>query len=72
MLERIFFISYPFELYPQEAPAWAGAFHLLVLEYLGADSDISDISDEYEISPEKTEQALSKLRELEEISYPNI
>ncbi|MEH7250734.1 tetratricopeptide repeat protein [Neobacillus niacini] len=72
MLERIFYISYPFELDPQDVPAWAGAFHFLVLEYLGVDSDISDISDEYEISPKKTEQALAMLRELEEISYPNI
>ncbi|SDM24426.1 tetratricopeptide repeat protein [Bacillus sp. OK048] len=72
MLERIFYISYPFELDPQDVSAWAGAFHFLVLEYLGVDSDISDISDEYEISPKKTEQALATLRELEEISYPNV
>jgi tetratricopeptide (TPR) repeat protein len=72
MVERIFFISYPFEFAPEEVSAWAGAFHLLVLDYLGMDSDLRDISNEYEISTEKIEQALIKIRELEEISYPNI
>lgn len=72
MVERIFFISYPFEFTPEDASAWAGAFHLLVLGYIGMDSDLSDLSNEYEITPEKIEQALVKIRELEEISYPNI
>ncbi|MFS0775764.1 tetratricopeptide repeat protein [Neobacillus sp. 3P2-tot-E-2] len=72
MVERIFFISYPFELKPEAVSAWAAAFHLLVLDYLGGEPDVDDISDEYEISTEKIEQALAKIRELEEISYPNI
>jgi tetratricopeptide (TPR) repeat protein len=72
MVERIFFISYPFELQPEAVSAWAAAFHLLVLDYLGGEPDVDDISDEYEISTKKIEQALAKIRELEEISYPNI
>jgi tetratricopeptide (TPR) repeat protein len=72
MVERIFFISYPFEFKPDAVSAWAAAFHLLVLTYLGGDSDVDDISNEYEISTEKIEQALAKITELEEISYPNI
>ncbi|MEH7010559.1 tetratricopeptide repeat protein [Neobacillus niacini] len=72
MVERIFFISYPFELKPEAVSAWAAAFHLLVLDYLGGDKNVDDISDEYEISTEKIELALSKIKELEEISYPNI
>jgi hypothetical protein len=72
MVERIFFISYPFEFKPDAVRAWAAAFHLLVLNYLGGDSDVDDISNEYEISTEKIEQALAKITELEEISYPNI
>ncbi|WP_045523471.1 tetratricopeptide repeat protein [Neobacillus niacini] len=72
MVERIFFISYPFELKPEAVSAWAAAFHLLVLDYLGGDKNVDDISDEYEISIEKIELALSKIKELEEISYPNI
>lgn len=72
MVERNFFITYPFELKPEALSAWAAAFHLLVLDYLGVDPDVVDISDEYEISTDKIEQALAKIRELEEISYPNI
>lgn len=72
MVERIFFISYPFELKPEAVSAWAAAFNLLVLDYLGGEPDADDISDEYEISTQKIEQALAKIRELEEISYPNI
>ncbi|MFJ5758222.1 tetratricopeptide repeat protein [Neobacillus sp. NPDC093182] len=72
MVERIFFISYPFELKPEAVSAWAAAFNLLVLNYLGGEPDADDISDEYEISTEKIELALAKIRELEEISYPNI
>jgi tetratricopeptide (TPR) repeat protein len=72
MVERIFFISYPFELKPEAVSAWAAAFNLLVLDYLGGEPDVDDISNEYEISTEKIEQALAKIRELEEISYPNI
>ncbi|MFB3160743.1 tetratricopeptide repeat protein [Neobacillus sp. 179-J 1A1 HS] len=72
IVERIFFISYPFEPKPEAARAWAAAFHLLVLDYLGGEPDVDDLADEYEISTEKIEQALAKIRELEEISYPNI
>lgn len=72
MIERIFFISYPFEFKPKDSSAWACAFHFLVLDYLGAESDLQALANEYEILPEKIEQALSKIRELEEISYPNI
>ncbi|WP_419956006.1 tetratricopeptide repeat protein [Neobacillus niacini] len=72
MVERTFFITYPFELEPEEVSAWAAAFHLLVLNYLGGDPNVEDISDDYEISTKKIEQALTKIRELEEISYPNI
>lgn len=72
MVERVFFITYPFEHKPDSVAAWAAAFHLLVLEYLGNSLDVRDISDDYEISTEKIEQALGKIRELEEISYPNI
>jgi hypothetical protein len=72
MVERIFFMSYPFELNPSAPPAWAAAFHILVLDYLGVESDLVEMGEEYEIPSEKIEHALLKIRELEEISYPNI
>lgn len=72
MVERIFFISYPFELEPEDPDAWAAAFHILGHEYLGIEQIYTDISIEYHISIEKIEQAIERIKELEEISYPNI
>lgn len=72
MVERIFFISYPFHLMPEMNAAWAAAFHLLVLGYFGIEPDIIEISTEYEAPIEKIDKAITKIRELEEISYPNI
>lgn len=72
MVERIFFISYPFELQPESPDAWAAAFHLLVHNYLGIEPKINSISGEYQVSSDKIELAMAKIREIEEISYPNI
>ncbi|MGX6442958.1 tetratricopeptide repeat protein [Neobacillus sp. K501] len=72
MVERILFISYPFTLNPESASAWAGAFHMLVLQYFGNETQIGGISADYQVSEEDIEQAIAKIQELEEISYPNI
>nr|WP_263325525.1 tetratricopeptide repeat protein [Neobacillus sp. Marseille-Q6967] len=72
MAERIFFISYPFNLMPDETPAWAAAFHLLAQDYFGIEPDLTEISTEYRVSPENIEHAINQIRKIEEISYPNI
>ncbi|MCM2531487.1 tetratricopeptide repeat protein [Neobacillus pocheonensis] len=72
MVEQIFFISYPFDLQPENTHAWAAAFHLLAHDYLGIDPEMDKISSEYQVSSEKIELAMAKIREIEEISYPNI
>jgi tetratricopeptide (TPR) repeat protein len=72
MVERIFFISYPFDLEPENLEAWAAAFHFIASDYHGINQNISDISSEYHISIEKVEKALVQINKLEEISYPNI
>lgn len=72
MAERTFFISYPFNLMPNETPAWAAAFHLLAQDYFGIEPDLTKISTEYKVSPENIEQAINQIRKIEEISYPNI
>ncbi|MFD0827366.1 tetratricopeptide repeat protein [Neobacillus sp. M.A.Huq-85] len=71
MVERIFFISYPFELEPKNAKAWAAAFHVLAEEYMGNDLEIIDRAEEYGVSSEEINLAIVKIREIEEISYPN-
>lgn len=72
MVERILFISYPFTQNPEPATAWAAAFHMLVLEYYGNETEITNFSIDYGVSVEKIQQAIAQIRELEEISYPNI
>lgn len=72
MVERIFFTSYPFHLGPEELEAWAGAFHFIAFEYLGMELNLNEISFEYQTSLEKIHQAIVQIREIEEISYPNI
>jgi len=72
MVERTFFISYPFELEPENPTAWAAAFHLLAQEYLGIDQKNSKIASEYGSALEEIEQAMAQIKEIEKISYPNI
>jgi tetratricopeptide (TPR) repeat protein len=72
MVERIFFISYPFTLEPDSPAAWAGAFQLLVEEYLGLNPKIGEIAKAYSVHPKEIGQAVIKIEEIEKISYPNI
>ncbi|CRK84330.1 tetratricopeptide repeat protein [Neobacillus massiliamazoniensis] len=72
LVERIFFISFPFELQPESVNAWAAAFHLLGQDYFGIEPEIDEISNDYQVSREKIELAMTKIREVEEISIPNI
>jgi tetratricopeptide (TPR) repeat protein len=72
MVERIFFISYPFELEPGSTTAWAAAFHYIAEDYLGMDTKVSELSSNYGVLIEEIEQAKSMIEEIEKISYPNI
>jgi tetratricopeptide (TPR) repeat protein len=72
MAERIFFISYPFELDPKSNAAWAAAFHHMANYYLGMDSNVNQLADEYEVPVEEIEEAMAMVEVIEKISYPNI
>ncbi len=72
MMERIFFITYPIELEPEENPAWAAAFHILGHSYLGIEIDLQEISSDYEVNSKVIEKTMLLIAEIEEISYPNI
>ncbi|GHH97216.1 tetratricopeptide repeat protein [Neobacillus kokaensis] len=72
LVERTFFISYPMELEPESAAAWAAAFHLLADDYHGIESDITELAEEYEAESEEVEQAKSQIELIEKISYPNL
>lgn len=72
LMERYFFICYPFSLIPKKADAWAAAFHFIVLEYYGEQPNMSNFSTEYGVEKEMLREALEKIKEVEEISYPII
>ncbi|MDQ1144836.1 tetratricopeptide (TPR) repeat protein [Bacillus sp. SORGH_AS 510] len=72
MVERIFFISYPFDLEPKSPAAWAAAFHLLAKNYLGMDGEIEEVADDYQVSSDEIILARANIEEIDKISYPNI
>ncbi|WP_223591100.1 tetratricopeptide repeat protein [Neobacillus bataviensis] len=72
MIERIFFISYPFELPPANSASWAAAFYTLAQEYMGIDPKITKVTQEYGVTQQEIEQARDQIELIEKISYPNI
>jgi tetratricopeptide (TPR) repeat protein len=70
--ERHFFLLYPLEAPPENAAAWAAAYHVLSYEYHGLNSSQSKIADIYDAPEQEIEEALGFIRKIEEISYPNI
>jgi tetratricopeptide (TPR) repeat protein len=72
MVERIFFISYPFDLEPENTGAWAAAFHYLVQVYLGREPEITVLANEYGAMAEEITEAIKQIERIEQISYPNI
>lgn len=72
MVERNFFVSYPFQLQSENSAAWAAAFYTLAQEYMGMDPDVTETAMEYGVSPQEIEQARTQIEQIEKISYPNI
>lgn len=72
LIERIFFIAYPFDLEPTSAHAWAAAFYQLAQVYLGIEPEMGEIAEDYGVRPEEIEQAAAQIEAIEKISYPNI
>jgi tetratricopeptide (TPR) repeat protein len=72
LVERHYFLSYPFTFETIQINAWAAAFHLIVLEYYGSEPKVSDFLLEYRVQEEEMTQALELIRQIEEISYPII
>ena len=72
LLERHFFLLYPFQLPEGRAEAWAAAYHFVVNEYFGFDNSLDSFAELYNCSIEEAEQALTFITRLEEISSPII
>lgn len=72
MVERTFFISYPFSMEPENPGAWAAGFHFLGQEYLGLMPKMDQLAKDYQVSQEEMDQTIIQITEIEKISYPNL
>ncbi|MGM0904776.1 MAG: tetratricopeptide repeat protein [Bacillota bacterium] len=72
LVERNFFLLYPFEPQPDSFEAWAAAYHYLANGYFGLDGTIEDYAVRYGATEEETAKAMDFIKRIEEISYPII
>ncbi|WP_071395951.1 tetratricopeptide repeat protein [Bacillus tuaregi] len=72
LVERQFFLLYPFELESNNLNAWAAAYHVLGNEYFGKYDTEDELIEEYRVLQADLQQADSYIRMIEEISYPNL
>jgi tetratricopeptide (TPR) repeat protein len=72
VIDRHFFLLYPFELSPTSAPVWAAAYFLFVQEMYQDDTEPEKIAHQFGIEDKMLSKALNWILELEEISLPII
>jgi tetratricopeptide (TPR) repeat protein len=72
LMERNFFLLYPFNPKPNSVEACAAAYHYLANRYFGLDETIDDYADRYGATVEETAEAMDFIKMIEEISYPII
>jgi tetratricopeptide (TPR) repeat protein len=72
LVERYFFLVYPYKNPVGHSPAWAAASHFIANEYYGFEDPLETFADLYSSPHEETAQVLDFIRKLEEISYPII
>ncbi|MCM3587634.1 tetratricopeptide repeat protein [Mesobacillus maritimus] len=72
LIERNFFLLYPFDPKPDDAKALAAAYHYLARNYMGVDEEIAVYVEKYDTSVEKTVEAVDFIKKIEEISSPII
>lgn len=64
LVQRYFFVSYPFELEPGNPSAWAAAFHSIALSYLGSSHDLEAMAKFYKVKKEEVEKAIHWVRKV--------
>ncbi|RFU71545.1 tetratricopeptide repeat protein [Peribacillus saganii] len=72
LLERHHFLYYPFDPGGEAFEEWAAAYHYLSEEYQGFEPSLSVIAEHYQCETEAVKKIVSRLKEIEEISYPII
>ncbi|MFE8696919.1 tetratricopeptide repeat protein [Cytobacillus sp. FJAT-53684] len=71
LINRHFFILYPFSFDSFKENVWAAAYHSLAAEYCGIQYSYEDFALSYQVKMEEMNQAHAFLMKLEEISYGN-
>ena len=72
LVERQFFLLYPFKLEPDDVAIWAAAYHSLGNEYYGNRDTDDELMDSYQVLQMDMKKADSFIRMIEEISYQDI
>lgn len=73
MIDRHFFLLYPFELEPIDVNLWAAAYYRLGQRSLGQENEeVEYIADIFEVDSLDLTRALAYLDQLDEISLPNM
>ena len=72
LVERQFFLLYPFKLEPDDVAIWAAAYHSLGNEYYGNRDTDDELMDSYHVLQMDMKKADSFIRMIEEISYQDI
>lgn len=72
LVERQFFLLFPFQLESDDIESWAAAYHALGNEYYGNSNNDRELMDEYQVVQADLNRANSFIRMIEEISYRDI
>ncbi|GER66155.1 TPR repeat-containing protein YsoA [Weizmannia acidilactici] len=72
MVDRHFFLLYPFEPEPLDTGLWTAAYYSMGLKIYGQDECNEKIAMYYSVNPEELADAVRYLESLEEISLPNL
>lgn len=70
IIDRHFFLLYPFELSPVDTHLWTAAYQCLGFEFYGEDVNIEKIAKQYGVDFSTLENAMNFIHKLEEISLP--
>jgi tetratricopeptide (TPR) repeat protein len=70
LMERYFFLLYPFRTEIDLPRAWAAAFHFVTLAYFGQEEKLDKIAEMYRAEEKNVSEAISLISRIEEISYP--
>lgn len=70
LMERYFFLIYPFRIENGQPQIWASAFHFVASSYFGLELELEEIANLYEVNDADILDAVEQISTIEEISSP--